>query len=375
MSSEPLEFKRQRRDGVKGGRRVIDAIVDWLFDGPMRCVVIPLYPGCQPLDVVGPREVFCGANEWMDLHGLPGERYEIVMVTIDGNPVRSESDMTLVPDAAIAKVVCGGIDTVLVPGGASTRVAGIADDVVEWLQSVECRRLTSVCTGTFLLASAGRCAGRRVTTHWAWAAELALRHADVEVDLDAIWIRDGELWTSAGVTAGIDLALAMVEEDCGAEVAQQVARALVVPVRRSGGQTQFSAPIWSEPPESAPIRAACDLIHHSPAGDLSVEIMARTVGLSTRHFTRRFRSEVGESPARYVERIRVEAARHLLETESVGLENVARQCGFPSAEVLRRAFHRQLGVSPASYRRQFALVPPRVRTPPNDRMPTAKAAS
>lgn len=320
----------------------------------MRRIVIPLYPGVQPLDVVGPREVFCGANDWMDHNNIPGERYEIAMVTIDGMSVRSESGMTMVPDRSIAALGAGGIDTVLVPGGITTRTPGIADAIVEWLRSVECRRLTSVCTGTFLLAAAGRCGRRRVTTHWAWAAELAHRHPDVEVDLDAIWIRDGELWTSAGVTAGIDLGLAMVEEDCGAEVAQHVARYLVVPVRRSGGQTQFSVPVWADPPESAPIKDACDLIHQSPDIDLSVEAIARSVGLSARHFTRRFRSEVGESPARYVERVRVEAARHLLETERVGLEGVARQCGFPSAEVLRRAFHRQLGVSPASYRQQFA---------------------
>lgn len=331
----------------------------------MRRIVIPLYAGCQPLDVVGPREVFCGANEWMDLNDLPGPRYEITMITVDGDPVRSESDMTLVPDAAIGDLDPESIDTVLVPGGVSTRMAGVADDVVEWLRSVTCRRLTSVCTGTFLLAKADRCAGRRVTTHWAWASQLATRFPDVEVDPDAIWIRDGRLWTSAGVTAGIDLALAMVEEDCGREVAQQVARYLVVPVRRSGGQTQFSSPVWAEPAESAPIRAACDLIHQSPAADLSVDAMARTVGLSARHFTRRFRSEVGESPARYVERVRVEAARHVLETETVGLDGVARQCGFPSAEVLRRAFHRQLGVSPTSYRHQFALASPITNRPPS----------
>lgn len=340
----------------------------------MRRIVIPLYPGVQPLDVVGPREVFRGANEWLDANDSRGERYEIIMATIDGASVRSESAMTMVPDASLTSTCEADatmIDTVLVPGGVSTRLPGIAADVIEWLRSVECKRLTSVCTGTFLLAAAGRCVGRRVTTHWAWAAELAQQHPDVEVDLDAIWIRDGALWTSAGVTAGIDLALAMVEEDCGAEVAQQVARYLVVPVRRSGGQTQFSAPVWSDPPESEPIRAACDLIHHSPSADLSVDAIARTVGLSSRHFTRRFRSEVGESPARYVERIRIEAARHLLETERVGLEGIARQTGFPSAEVLRRAFHRQLGVSPASYRRQFAVVTPKLPA----QMPPKKAAS
>jgi len=349
----------------------------------VRRIVIPLYDGVQPLDVVGPREVFCGANDWMDRNRHPAERYEIVMVTTDGAPVRSESAMTMVPDGAIcaagpagidtAGIDTAGIDTVLVPGGISTRVPGAADDVVEWLRSVSCRRLTSVCTGTFLLAAAGRCRGRRVTTHWAWAAELATRHPDVEVDLDAIWIRDHDLWTSAGVTAGIDLGLAMVEEDCGAEVAQQVARYLVVPVRRSGGQTQFSAPVWSDPPESAPIKAACDLIHQTPAADLSVEVIARSVGLSARHFTRRFGAEVGESPARYVERIRIEAARHVLETEQVGLESVARRCGFPSTEVLRRAFHRQLGVSPASYRQQFALIPRRPPTAQTTQAPPTKA--
>lgn len=319
----------------------------------MRCVVMPLYPGLQPLDVVGPREVFRGANEWMDVNALPGARYELLMATTGGVSVRSESDMTMVPDTSF-EALGGEIDTVLVPGGMATRVPGVADDVVDWLRIVTCRRLTSVCTGTFLLAAAGRCTNRRVTTHWAWAAELAHRHPDLDVDPDSIWIRDGPLWTSAGVTAGIDLALAMVEEDCGADVAQQVARHMVVPVRRSGGQTQFSAPVWSDPPESAPIRAACDLIHQSPETDLSIEAIAREVGLSARHLTRRFRSEVGDSPASYVERVRVEAARHLLETERLGIDVVAKQCGFPSAEVLRRAFHRRLGVSPASYRQQFA---------------------
>lgn len=322
----------------------------------MRRIVIPLYPGLQPLDVVGPREVFCGANEWMDRRSVPGERYEIVMVSVGGVPVRSESNMMVVPDRSVVDLDRddASIDTVIVPGGMTSRIPGVADAIVDWLRSVECRRLTSVCTGTFLLASAGRCTGRRVTTHWAWAGELADRHPGLDVDLDAIWIRDGDLWTSAGVTAGIDLGLAMVEEDCGAEVAQQVARHLVVPVRRSGGQTQFSAPVWSDPPESAPIRDACDLIHQSPAADLSIDAIAESVGLSARHFTRRFRAEVGESPARYVERVRIEAARHVLETERIGLEGVAKHCGFASAEVLRRAFHRQLGVSPASYRRQFA---------------------
>lgn len=345
----------------------VDATVQVGFDVVMRSVAIPIYDGVQPLDVVGPREVFSGANEWMDRAGHPAGRYRVILCSVDGESVRSESDMLMTPDAPLDAVPLD-VDTVLVPGGFSTRVPGMADDVVDWLRQIAPRRLTSVCTGTFLLSAAGRCTGRRVTTHWAWAGELQAQHPDVEVDLDAIWVRDGDLWTSAGVTAGIDLALAMVEEDCGADVAQHVARFLVVPVRRSGGQTQFSAPVWSDPPESSPVRAACDLIHATPNRDLSVDVLAREVGLSARHFTRRFRSEVGESPARYVERVRVEAARHLLETEHVGLAVVARRCGFSGAETLRRAFHRTLGVSPASYRRQFArptapVVEPATNTP------------
>lgn len=323
----------------------------------MRRIVIPLFHGLQPLDVVGPREVFVGANNWMDHAELPGERYEVVMVSVDGGPIRSESEMTIAADASTDDVQIDAGDTLLVPGGFTTRLPDALDPLVSWLRSVECHRTTSVCTGTFLLAAAGHCDGRRVATHWAFAGELARRYRTLTVDPDAIWIRDGDLWTSAGVTAGIDLALAIVEEDCGADVAQNVARHMVVPVRRSGGQSQFSAPVWSDPPESSPIRDACDRIHQRPAADLSVEALAAAVGLSGRHFARRFRAELGESPARYVERVRVETARHLLETEVAGLDVIARRCGFASAEVLRRAFHRQLNVSPATYRRQFSRLP------------------
>lgn len=328
----------------------------------MRVVAIPLFEGFQPLDVAGPHEVFIGANNAMDQLDHRGARYKIALAASSEEAVTSESGMSVLPTCTLDSLV--DVDTLLVPGGETTRTSARDEELIEWLRShaSNATRISSVCTGTFLLAAAGLCTGRRVTTHWAYAARLATMHPDVSVDPDPIFIRDGELWTSAGVTAGIDLALAMVEEDCGSSIAQLVARHLVVYLRRPGGQSQFGTPVWSSSAESQPIREACDLIHSSPDADLSVAHLATTVGLSERHFTRRFRAEVGESPARYVDRVRVEIARSILETESVGLEAIARRCGYHTTESLRRAFHRRIGLSPGAYRRQTSAVRERVPT-------------
>ncbi len=321
----------------------------------MRSVAIVCFPGLQPLDVAGPHEVLAGANQASAaLHGN-GPVYDIELMAASPGPIAGESGLAIVAPHPLS--INRRFDTILVPGGTGSRPTnGDTDPLVRWLaeHGPRARRVAAVCTGTFLIAAAGLCRGRRVTTHWANAAELASAHPDVVVDPDPIYVRDGNLWTSAGVTAGIDLTLAMVEEDCGPSVAQLVARHLVVYLRRPGGQSQFASAVWAEPTELAPIRAACDLVHRSPADDLSVEALAAGVGLSARHFTRLFRTELGESPARYVERVRVEAARSILEQESVGLDQVAQRCGFGTSETLRRAFHRRLGISPASYRRQSA---------------------
>lgn len=301
--------------------------------------------------------MFAAANDALDHLGLAGDRYDIQLVAATAESFESSSGLRLEPARVIEDITPGEIDTLVVPGGDSVRSAGVNHELIAWIAEIAptCRRVASVCTGTFLLADAGICAGRRVTTHWAHAGSLAKRHPDVTVDPDPIYLRDGDLWTSAGVTAGIDLALALVEADCGASVAQLVARHLVVYLRRPGGQSQFATPVWSEPTEVAPIRAACDLIHQRPEGAWTVADLAAEVGVSERHFTRLFRAEVGESPGRYLDRVRVEAARAILETEPVGLDVVARRCGFGSSETLRRAFHRRLGVSPAAYRRQTGV--------------------
>lgn len=318
-------------------------------------MAIVCFPDLQPLDVVGPHEVLAGANAVLDHLDRSADRYRVELVAAEPGPVAGESGLALVATGSLDPG--RRYDTLLVPGGSATRRPGTHPEIVAWLRSIApaARRVAAVCTGTFLVAEAGLCRGRRVTTHWAHAARLATRHPEITVDPDPIFVRDGDLWTSAGVTAGIDLTLALVEEDCGPAVAQQVARHLVVYLRRPGGQSQFGAAVWAEPTELAPIRAACELIHHSPGDDLGVEALARHAGLSPRHFTRLFRAEVGESPGRYVERVRVEAARTILEREGIGVDQVARRCGFGTAETLRRAFHRRLGISPAAYRRQSTL--------------------
>jgi transcriptional regulator GlxA family with amidase domain len=218
-----------------------------------------------------------------------------------------------------------------------------------------CRRVATVCTGAFLAAAAGLLDGRRVTTHWASADRLATEFPDLVVDPDPIYIRDGAVWTSAGVTAGIDLALALVEEDHGSEVAQTVARWLVMFLHRPGGQTQFASPVWVPRAERSAVRAVQGLIERTPGDDHRLPVLAAAAAMSVRHFARVFRQEVGETPGRFVERVRLEAARGELETTDATLEAVARRCGFGTAETLRRVFQRRLAVSPDSYRRRFRM--------------------
>lgn len=320
-----------------------------------RRVVIPLYPGFQPLDVAGPHEVLAGANSALDHLGRDDPRYLIELYASAVGPIRGESGLALHADHTLAQIG-EPVDSLLVPGG-NTAVERAETDrsLIDWIGTVatSSRRVATICSGTFLAAAAGLCDGRRVTTHWSRAGQLAHFCPSAKVEPDAIYVRDGTLWSSAGVTAGIDLALALVEDDLGDEIAQLVARYLVVYLRRPGGQTQFAAPVWSEPVTRGPVSAARDLVHADPGDDHSVTVLAARVGLSERHFTRIFRDQVGESPARYVERVRVDAARQLLGSEPAGLEEVARRCGFGTTETMRRAFHRRLGLSPDTYRRQF----------------------
>jgi transcriptional regulator GlxA family with amidase domain len=227
--------------------------------------------------------------------------------------------------------------------------------VTDWLRrhGPQAQRIASVCTGAFLLARAGLLDGRRVTTHWAYADALARQFPAVHVDPEPIYVRDGSVITSAGVTAGIDLALALVEEDVGREAALDVARHLVVFLRRPGGQAQFSAQLHAQLARRRPLRDVQHWITERPAADLSVERLAARAGLSPRQFARSFAAETGMTPGRYVDRVRLEAARRELEDTGAAVGQVARSCGYGTPEAMRRAFIRTLGVSPAGYRQRF----------------------
>jgi transcriptional regulator GlxA family with amidase domain len=316
---------------------------------PARQIVVPLFPGVQSLDVCGPVEVFTGARRLLD-----ADSYEIRTLSVDGAPVCTSSGLTLVPDGTLAQAP-RAIDTLIVPGGYGTRAAVRDEALLRWIAaaSARARRTASVCTGAFLLAAAGLLDGRRATTHWTSAEALARRHPDVTVDPDPIFVRDGDVWTSAGVTAGMDLALALLEDDHDRELALTVARHLVLFLRRPGNQSQFSATLASQQPEREPLREVQRSVVEHVAGDHSIEALAERAHMSPRHFARAFRAETGVTPARWVERVRLEAARRLLEDSAEPIAAIARACGFGTAETMRRAFLRTLEVGPAEYRRRF----------------------
>jgi len=305
----------------------------------------------QSLDAVGPFEVFAGATRVATSTGTRG--YSVGLVSVGAGPVPSGSGIELGTDPLPPPEE--RIDTLVLPGGDQARSARSDTALMAWIAATapRCRRVATVCTGAFIAAEAGLLEGRRVTTHWASAGQLAAEYPGLEVDADPIYIRDGKYWTSAGVTAGIDLALALVEEDLGSDVAQTVARWLVMFLHRPGGQTQFSSPVWVPRAERSTVRAVQHLVESAPAGDHRLPALAAAAAMSVRHFTRVFTDEVGETPGRFVERVRLEAARRALETTTDTLEVVADACGFGSAETLRRVFQRRLNVAPDSYRRRF----------------------
>jgi transcriptional regulator GlxA family with amidase domain len=315
-----------------------------------RRVVILAFPGVQPLDVIGPVEVFAGGDRLVD-----GGAYTVEVVAKEPNPIVPRSGgYGLVPKTTIAR--CRGpIDTLLVAGGQG--VIKAAEDValVRWIRSAarRSRRVGSVCSGTFLLARAGLLEGRTVTTHWSRTAELARRHPELTVDPTPIFIRDGDVWTSAGVTAGMDLSLALVEEDLGREIAAEIARWLVLFLQRPGGQAQFSSHLSAQVAERRPLRELQSWIADNLEADLRVEALAERAAMSPRNFARFFRREIGLTPAAYVEELRVERARQLLEESADPIELISGRCGFGTPETMRRAFGRRVGVAPADYRARF----------------------
>ena len=314
-----------------------------------RRVVVVAFPGVQSLDVAGPVEVFAAANEHVGR-----KEYAIQLVTMDGLPCPTSSGLLFMPDAGVREVR-HATDTLVVAGGQGTPEAVRDPKLLLGVARLarRARRITSVCSGAFLLAEVGLLDGKRATTHWSACDTLARLYPAVDVDPDPIYTRDGNVWTSAGVTAGMDLALALVEDDLGRDVALAIARRLVLFLRRPGSQSQFSAQLAAQFAERDGLRHVQRWIADRPDADHTVAAMAARAGMSERHFARSFREEVGVTPARYVEQVRVEAARRLLEESDEGVEAVARRCGFGTAETMRRTFLRSLHLSPAEYRRRF----------------------
>jgi transcriptional regulator GlxA family with amidase domain len=317
----------------------------------MRRVAIIAVPPARMLDVVGPAEVFADANR---LHvGEPVYKVEVIAAA-EHRTVPSQIGVPILAHRTYRELR-GSVDTLLVAGGEWPPDKRHSPDFLRWLKvkSTKVRRLGSICTGALVLADAELLDGRAATTHWNWCSELVQKHPLVNVNPNPIYIRDKNVYTSAGVTAGIDLALALVEEDLGASLALQVARMMVVFLRRSGGQAQFSATLAAQACENQPIRDLLAWMADNVKSNLSVASLARRAAMSPRNFARVFTQEVGETPARHIENVRLETARRQLETTSLSLDGVADASGFRSAEILRRTFARRLGVAPGQYRASF----------------------
>ncbi len=316
-----------------------------------RCVEILAFPGVQLRDVAGPLQVFASAGDWARDTGRPAPYRQRVVAA--ATPVLSSAGLGL--DCDPLPRADAPIDTLLVAGGEAVHAAVQDAALVRWVRrrAACARRVGSICTGAFLLAAAGLLDRRRAATHWMACDRLTREFPRAHVDPEPIFVRDGRVWTSGGVTAGIDMALAMVEEDLGHAAAMAVARDLVVFLKRPGGQAQFSAALalQQRAAEFDPLHA---WITAHPAADLSVAALAGRMRMSERTFVRRYRAATGLTPARAVERLRVEAAQQMLSTTALPLKRVAQRCGFGSEETFRRSFARRFGTTPGEYRARFA---------------------
>jgi transcriptional regulator GlxA family with amidase domain len=319
----------------------------------VRVIEILTYPAVQLLDVAGPVQVFASANDFVVAAG-GAPHYRLKVVAQGGQGPTASAGLTL----AAGPLTQGdeAVDTLLVCGGKGAHAAVENPVLIEWVRqrATQARRIASVCTGAFLLAAAGLLDGRRAATHWEYCARLAQRFPAVRVEPDPIYLCDGEIWTSAGVTAGIDLCLALVEEDLGRSVALAVARYLVVFLKRPGGQAQFSAGLALQAAEDK-FGALHDWINGHLAEDLSLSVLADQAGMSERTFSRHYAEATGQTPARAIERLRLEAARRLLSESRTPVKRIAQRCGFGSEETMRRSFLRLLAVSPQDYRSRFAF--------------------
>lgn len=314
-------------------------------------IAILAFPRVQLLDVVGPADVFAEAARQLG----DARAYRVQVIGTDATVLKSSSGLRLMADSDVA-THRGAIDTLLVAGSPHAEDVASNEALQSWLQrqSRQVRRIASVCSGAFVLAAAGLLDGKKVATHWNSAERLAALYPSTQVDPDAIYVKDGKLYTSAGVTAGMDLALAMVEEDHGRDLALRVAREMVMFLKRPGGQSQYSAHLAAQTAERSVIREVQEHVLANLRSDLSVPALAARVGMSDRNFARVFRSEAGVTPAEFVESARIDAARRRVEESEVPLKKLADDVGYANSEGLRRAFVRRLGVGPSDYRKRFA---------------------
>jgi transcriptional regulator GlxA family with amidase domain len=319
----------------------------------VRVIEVLAFPAVQLLDVTGPVQVFASANDIVAEMG-GGRPYALRVVAQGGEGIMSSSGVALA--AGPLTESSEGLDTLIVAGGEGVDAAAENPVLVGWVRerAARARRVASICTGAFLLAAAELLDGRRATSHWKHCAKLAQRFPAVHVEPDPIFVCDGSVWTSAGVTAGIDLALALVEEDLGRSVALAVARYLVVFLKRPGGQAQFSAALALQTADDK-FGALHDWINGHLAGDLSLSVLADQAGMSERSFSRHYAEATGQTPARAIERLRVEAARRLLSESRLPVKRIAQRCGFGSEETMRRSFLRLLTTTPQDYRARFSI--------------------
>jgi transcriptional regulator GlxA family with amidase domain len=317
----------------------------------MPTVAIAIFPGVQALDVAGPVDVFSEANGFI----APEDRYEVELVSAEPAPLRASNGMTLIADTTFERAR-GRFDLALVAGGPALPHNPTLDArLLDWLTNVatRCGRYGSICTGAFALGHAGLLDPRNVTTHWQHAAQLAAQFPQARVDFDRIYLRDGSLVTSAGVTAGIDLSLALVAEDHGPHIALAVAKRLVVFAQRQGGQSQFSPYLTAPADETSPVAKVQAHVMQRIRESFTVKQLAEVAGMSARHFARVFVQETGVTPHEFVERARVDAARKLLESSGAALKAIAYDCGFGTADRMRIVFARRIGATPMQYRERF----------------------
>ena len=316
----------------------------------MRTVAIAIFPGVQALDVAGPVDVFAEANQFLP----PDERYQVTLLSAESGAVRASNGMALLADVTFERAG-HAFDLALVAGGPALPESGPDARLTDWLTKVaaRCPRYGSVCTGAFALGHAGLLDERNVTTHWQHAAQLATRFPRARVDYDRIYLRDETLVTSAGVTAGIDLSLALVAEDHGPHTALAVAKRLVVFAQRQGGQSQFSPYLTAPADEASPVARVQAYVMEHIGGSFTVKQLADVAGMSARNFARVFVQETKVTPHEFVERARVDAARKQLESTAAALKTIAYDCGFGTADRMRIVFARRIGVTPMQYRERF----------------------